>query len=105
MSDLATQFADILKKGDATFASSLADALSKTATDGGSSTQTKAEANYQSKSDSDKMCSNCKHYQGDGSCEVVSGKINPHGISDLYEAGKDTTDTTLKDDTNAQSTD
>lgn len=87
-SDLASQFADILQQGNPDFAKSLGEALSAgggVLSDGADPTATKADANYQSQSDSEEKCSNCTHFDGKSSCDVVSGTISPDGISDYYE--------------------
>lgn len=32
------------------------------------------------------ICANCLHFQDDGSCEIVSGPIDPEGVCILFES-------------------
>src|SRR6516162_7261065 len=85
MADISSQLSDIFKAGlDANpdLAKSLASANHDDLGTGGK--QTKAEANYRM-ADGSESCSGCQHFDGNSSCEVVSGHISPNGVSDSYE--------------------
>jgi hypothetical protein len=45
----------------------------------------KAEANYRNAGSSDTTCGSCRHYLGDGICELVDGLVSTKGVSDLWE--------------------
>ena len=44
---------------------------------------TKAQCHYR-KAEGDKSCGNCKHYDGQGGCSLVSGTIHPKGLCDYF---------------------
>jgi hypothetical protein len=88
MADISSQLSDIFKAGlDANpdLAKSLASAIHDDLGTGGK--KTKAEANYRM-ADGSESCSQCQHFDGNSSCEVVSGHISPNGVSDEYEPGE-----------------
>jgi len=50
---------------------------------------TKAEAGYRQASDSKEMCQNCDMYHKNKTCDIVSGTIQPDGVSDYFVNTKD----------------
>jgi hypothetical protein len=40
---------------------------------------TKAASRYMNHPNGDQRCAACRHFQPPGSCEVVMGRISPHG--------------------------
>ena len=45
----------------------------------------KSSVSYVDKSPKPPHCAICKHYQGNGKCELVAGIINPAGWCNKYE--------------------
>lgn len=45
----------------------------------------KDEANYRPAGSSGTNCGQCKHFNQAGSCEIVSGQIQPDHVSDYFE--------------------
>lgn len=45
----------------------------------------KDEANYRPAGSSSTNCNECIHFQQAGSCEIVSGTIDPTYVSDFFE--------------------
>lgn len=50
-----------------------------------SGTSTKSEANYRKADDPATSCATCTHFEEPSSCALVSGKIAPDHVSDLYD--------------------
>ena len=43
-----------------------------------------AAASYQNAPNDNQSCSRCQHFQPPSSCQVVEGRISPHGWCRLY---------------------
>jgi len=53
----------------------------------------KDDVNYRPAGSSETHCGSCKHYLGDGICEIVAGTVSVNGVSDAWEPrGKSMTD-------------
>lgn len=45
------------------------------------------DVNYRMADTPEMSCMACKHFIADSACDVVAGRIDPNGVSDLFEPG------------------
>lgn len=87
--DLAEQLTGIFQAGlksDPALAQTL---LAGAEDDTAEGKATKLEAHYRP-AEGEESCSSCSHFNGTASCDVVSGRVSPDGLSDLYEPAGET---------------
>jgi hypothetical protein len=51
----------------------------------------KAAAHYQNRPNGKQHCAICRHFQAPNSCEIVIGRISPHGWCRFFSAGQGAT--------------
>ncbi len=86
--DLSSQLAGALSDGIKALtgaASALADSLGSVPVPLDSGKRTKAAVRYRSAGEGDGHCSGCTHWNSNGTCELVVGKIDPEAVCDLYK--------------------
>jgi hypothetical protein len=49
------------------------------------SKQAKAEVNYRRADDRTRRCGTCRHYEIDGRCDQVEGRVDADDVCDEYE--------------------
>lgn len=50
----------------------------------------KESVRYSDRGSDKEHCAICAHYQGNNTCEVVAGKVSPHGWCERFKRAKDT---------------